>query len=145
MGLLSRLTGKTTPVKKATDDVLLLHGMLLMAGADGAIEDAEFETVEGFMATLPEFAGKEFSDLLEQANKIVRRHGSLKESVKALTELSTPAVRIKCYVLAADIAMSSGDVDENEDQLLETMQRILDVDDATATKVLEVLSLKYAK
>ncbi len=145
MGLLSKLTGKTTPTKKPTDDVLLIHAMLLMAGSDGAIEDAEFEMVEGFMATLPEFEGKEFSELLEQANKIVRRFGNLRESVKALTELSTPAVRTKCYVIAADIAMSSGDVDENEDQLLETMQRILNVDDDTATKVLEVLSLKYAK
>lgn len=145
MGLLSKLTGKTTPSKKPTDDVLLIHAMLLMAGADGAIEDGEFELVEGFMATLPEFEGKEFGDLLEQAQKIVRRFGNLRESVKALTDLSTPAVRTKCYVLAADIAMSSGDVDENEDALLETMQRILNVDDDTATKVLEVLSLKYAR
>ena len=112
MGLLSKLTGKTTPSKKPTDDVLLIHAMLLMAGADGAIEDGEFELVEGFMATLPEFEGKEFDQLLEQAQKIVRRFGNLRESVKALTDLSTPAVRTKCYVLAADIAMSSGDVDE---------------------------------
>ena len=48
-------------------------------------------------------------------------------------------------MLAADIALASGDVDENEDALLETMQRLLNVDDQTAQTVVWVLSLKYAK
>lgn len=145
MGLLSRLVGNVTPQKKATDDVLLLHGMLLMAGVDGTIESAEIETVEAYFATLPEFTGKDFGELLQQANKVVHRYGNLKESVKALGEISSGAVKRKLYVLAADLAMSSGDVDDAEDQLLETMQRLLDVDDGFATKVLEVLSAKYSK
>jgi tellurite resistance protein len=65
--------------------------------------------------------------------------------VKALADFSTPTVKRKAFVLAADIAMSSGDVDESEDELLTAMQRILGVDDATADKVLEVLSMKYAR
>lgn len=52
MGLLSRLTGMTS-TKKPTDDVLLVHAMLLMAGADGYIDDEEIATVEGFAMTLP--------------------------------------------------------------------------------------------
>jgi thioredoxin-like negative regulator of GroEL len=47
-------------------------------------------------------------------------------------------------VLAADIAMSSGDVDAAEEQLLEAMQRILNVQDDLARKILEVLQIKYA-
>jgi hypothetical protein len=41
--------------------------------------------------------------------------------------------------------MASGDVDENEDAMLEAMQRVLHVEDALATKILEVLTLKYAR
>ncbi|HVK75583.1 MAG TPA: hypothetical protein VM734_19770 [Kofleriaceae bacterium] len=41
--------------------------------------------------------------------------------------------------------MSSGDVDESEEELLEAMQRILGIDDALAQKSIEVLALKYAK
>jgi uncharacterized tellurite resistance protein B-like protein len=145
MGLLSRLTGAVTPTKKASDDVLLLHGMLLMAGADGTIEQGEIETVEAYFATLPEFQGKDFGDLYNEAVKVLRKFPSVKDSVKALGEITSPVIRKKLYVLAADIAMSSGDVDEQEDELLETMQRLLDVDDALATKVLEVLAVKYAK
>src|SRR5688572_29878832 len=57
MGLLSRLTSSVTPTKKATDDVLLLHTMMLMCGADGGFDDSEVETLEAFFATLPEFQG----------------------------------------------------------------------------------------
>jgi tellurite resistance protein len=48
-------------------------------------------------------------------------------------------------VLCADIALSSGDVDDKEDALLEKLQGVLGVDQSTAAKVIEVLSLKYAR
>jgi len=145
MGFLSRFTGGVAPQKQATDDVLLLHAMLLMAGAEGFISEPEIETVEAFFATLPEFQGKQFREVYEQAAKLVARYGNLKDSVKALGEIKSPAVKRKCYVLAADIALASGDVDEAEDQLLDTMMRVLDIDEAFASKVLEVLAVKYAK
>ena len=144
MGLLSKVATGVTVGKKATDDVLLLHGMMLMCSADGVLDASEMCTLEAFFNTLPEFDGKEFDDLLEQANKVVARFGSLQESVKAVAEIQSEAVRKKLYVLAADLAMSSGDVDESEDRMLEAFQRLLGVDDAMATKIIEVLTLKYA-
>ena len=144
MGLLSRLTGGTQPQKKATDDVLLIHGMLLMAGADGTIEEKEQSLVCALFETLPEFEGKDWDELVNQGEKIIARSGGLKESVRAVGELSTPALKKKLYVLAVDIAMSSGDIDEAEDALLETYQRLLGVDDAFAQEVIEILGIKYA-
>ena len=41
--------------------------------------------------------------------------------------------------------MSSGDVDEAEDAMLEAVQRVCEVQDSLATKILEVLTLKYAR
>jgi hypothetical protein len=76
---------------------------------------------------------------------VLKRFPSLKDSVKALGDLSTQTVKNKCYLLAADIAMASGDVDEAEDAMLEAMQRTLQVEDSLATKILEVLTLKYAR
>ena len=144
MGLLAKVASGSQPVKKATDDVLLLHGMLLMCSADGVMEGTEMATLEAFYNTLPEFDGKEFDDLLAQANKVVARFGNLKESVKAVAEIESEAVRKKLFVLSADIAMSSGDVDESEDRMLEAFQRLLNIDDATATAILEVIAMKYA-
>ncbi|OGQ87446.1 MAG: hypothetical protein A2289_26610 [Deltaproteobacteria bacterium RIFOXYA12_FULL_58_15] len=143
MGLLSKLTSDSTPTKKPGDDVLLLHGMMLMAGADGVIESKEISILEAFFNTLPEFKGKDFDELMSSAHRILTRYENIKESVKALADIADEAVRRKLFVLAADIAMSSGDVDEHEDELLEAMQQLLNVDDDTATKILEVLSMKY--
>lgn len=145
MGLLSKMLGGAMPVKKATDDVLLLHGMLLMCSADGVMEHGELDTLQAFYNTLPEFEGKDFDELLQQANKVVAKHGNLKESVKAVADISSEAVRKKLFVLAVDIAMSSGDVDEAEDRMLETFQRLLNIPDDLVQKTIEVMGLKYAK
>ncbi len=145
MGLLSRFTKNVTPPKKATDDSLLVHGMMLMCGADGSFDQEEVDTVQAYFSQLPEFEGKHFGQVYEDAVKIVRRYPSLADSVKALGELSSRNLKNKCYLLAADIAMSSGDVDENEDKMLEAMQRVLEVSDDLAEKILEILSIKYTK
>lgn len=144
MGLLSAFRGISS-AKKPADDVLLVHTMLLMAGADGYLDGAEAETVEAYFSQLPEFEGKVFGDVYAQARKLVSRYPNLRESVKALADFSSETVKKKAFVLAADIAMSSGEVDEAEDELLTAMQRILDIDDLTARKVLEVLTMKYAR
>ncbi len=143
MGLLSRLTGNK-PTKAPADDVLLIHGMLLMAGADGSIDAKEMSTVQAFIDVLPEFSGKDIGDLISQGQRVVSRAGSLKESVKALADLSTPALKKKLYTLAVDLAMSSGDIDDKEDQLLETYQRLLEIDDAFANNCIEVMAVKYS-
>jgi uncharacterized tellurite resistance protein B-like protein len=119
--------------------------MLLMAGADGDIDDSEIAVVRGFACTLPEFKDRNFGEIVGEAQKLVRRYGNLKESVNALSELSTPALKSKAYVLAADIALASGDVDEAEDELLTTMQRLLGIDDQTAQTIIWVLQRKYEK
>lgn len=144
MGLLSMFRSDV-PAKKASDDVLLLHTMLLMSGADGFLDQAEVEAVEAYFTQLPEFKGKQFQDVYAEAKKLVARYSNLRESVKSLSGFSSEKVRKKAFVLAADLAMASGDVSESEDELLTAMQRILEIDDGTVQKVLDVLSMKYAR
>lgn len=144
MGLFSRLTGKQV-AKSATDDVLLFHSMICMAAADGVLEAGETASVEAFFLSLPEFRGKEFGELLNQSNKLISKHGGVAESVRELAEIQSEAIRKKAFILAVDVALASGDVDQAEDQMLDAMQRVLNIDDALASKVIEVLSLKYAE
>ena len=144
MGLLSKLSGMVAPARKPTDDVYLTAGMLLMAGADGSLEAAELATVGTFATTLPEFKGKDFRRTVDEAIKAIRKCKSSEEAVGLLSGLSSANLKRKCYVLCADIALSSGDVDEKEDALLSRMQQVLGVDDATAARIIEVLSMKYA-
>jgi uncharacterized tellurite resistance protein B-like protein len=119
--------------------------MILMAGADGYFDEAEGETLEAYFCQLPEFADKDFEEVFSTARKMVSKYPNLKDSVKALSELSTPALKRKAFIIAADIAFASGDVDEAEDEMLTAMQRVMNVDEETSQKVLEVLSWKYTK
>lgn len=148
MGLLGKFLG-STPAKAPTDDVLLLHSIFCMAAADGSIEDSEDEMIRAYANTLPEFRdmdGNEFNKAMEASIKIAHKYNrDMKSSLVVLNEIKSEAVRKKAFVLAVDIAMSSGDVDESEEEMLEAMQRILKIDDALANKILEVISLKYVK
>jgi tellurite resistance protein len=148
MGLLGKFLG-TAPAKKPTDDVLLLHAIMCMAAADGHIDDAEDEMIRNYANTLPEFRdmdGQEFGKCFEASAKIAHKFNrDMKSSLQVLNEIQSDAVRKKAFVLAVDIAMSSGDVDESEEEMLEAMQRILRIDDDLAKKCIEVISLKYLK
>jgi len=148
MGLLGKFLGNA-PAKKPTDDVLLLHAIMCMAAADGTIEDAEDEMIRNYANTLPEFRdmdGQEFGKCFEASAKIAHKFNrDMKSSLQVLNEIQSDAVRKKAFVLAVDIAMSSGDVDENEEEMLEAMQRILKIDDDLARRCIEVIALKYVK
>lgn len=146
MGRLGKFLG-STPAKAPTDDVLLLHSIFCMAAADGSIADSEDELIRAYANTLPEFRdmdGNEFDKAMEASIKIAHKYNrDMKASLVVLGEIKSEAVRKKAFVLAVDIAMSSGDVDESEEEMLEAMQRILKIDDALANRILEVISLKY--
>src|SRR6185369_14462197 len=131
MGLFSKILG-TQPQKKASDDVLLLHSMMLMACADGVLEGAEAATLDAFINTLPEFREADFDEQMTQAKKLAGKFKDEKEAVRALSDISSEAVRKKAFILACDIALASGDIDEREEELRGAMQRVRNIDDGMA-------------
>ncbi len=146
MGLLSRLAG-LAPSKAPTDDVLLLHSMFVMACADGNFDDEEFAVIQSAANALPEFketSEQEFSNLVGESKKLLRKYENPQASVAALGQLSSPRLKQKAFLLAAEVALSSGDVDEEEDAMLESMQRVLGIDAGTAQNIVSVLALKYS-
>jgi hypothetical protein len=144
MGLLTRLAPGTANTKVG-DEVHLLHGLMVMAAADGVLEESEWNTLRAYWSTLPEFKNQNFETVMGQVQKVINRFGNVRESINSLAEIQSDAVRKKLFVLAADLAMSSGDVDANEDQMLDSLQRVLNISDSLATQVLQVLSMKYAR
>jgi hypothetical protein len=132
------------PDKKPTDDILLFHGMMLMIYGDGVMDANEQQTLISFLMTVPDFHGKDVNVLLEEGAKLVRRYPSVRESINALAELSNENLKKKCFVLAVDLALASGDVDKNEAEILEAMQRVMNIPDDFARATIGTLSTKYA-
>ena len=126
------------------DAALLLHGMMCVAGADGTFADAEIRIVEAYCSLLPELRQHAFDELMARAQAVVSRYGSIEESLSALDQLSSPALRKKLFVVAADVALSGGKLGPCEDNMLKALQRTLGVDDALRNKILDVLALKHA-
>jgi hypothetical protein len=143
MGLLGKIFGSTP--RKASDEQLLVYGMMLMIGADGDLQQEELATLNGFVITLPDFRGKDLREVFRGAQQALKGKKSVEDAVAALAGIESPAVKKKLYVVAADLALSSGDIDEGEEKLLEQMQKVLGIDDSLATKVVEVLALKYQR
>ena len=79
--------------------------------------------LESYFFSLPEFEGKNFQEVKDQCHKLLSRYPNLNESVKALADFTNNTIKRKAYVVAADIAMASGDVDEAEDKMLDAKQR----------------------
>jgi uncharacterized tellurite resistance protein B-like protein len=144
MSLVNKLLSANKVVRKSGDEVLLMLGVLLMQTADGAIEPSEMSLLESFVATLPEFRGKELGWLVDQAGKVAQQYPSFRKAVEALTGIESEATKRKCFILAVDMAFASGEIYEVEEQLLEDLQRVLAVPDDLVRQVLEVFAIKYA-
>ena len=146
MGLLAKLHG-TSSAKTEADDVLLLHALFCIAAADGSISDSEDALIRAYTNTLPEFRdmdGHAFDTAMNASVQIAQAYNrDMKASLVVLAEIKSDAVRNKAFVLAVDIAMSSGSVDEAEEEMLEAMHRILEIDDALAARIFEIVALKY--
>lgn len=140
---MSSILDRASAVAQA-DAALLLHGMMCVAGADGSFAEAEMRMVEGYFAQLPELRGRDFDSLMEKAQDIVERHATVIDSLRELAELSSPALKLKLFVVAADIALATDRIDARESAMLAALQSVLAIDDEQADKIMEVLSLKYA-
>jgi tellurite resistance protein len=145
MGLLSQLSQVEPTGRVATDEVLLLYGLITMASVDGRIDASESATLNGFLQQLPEFQGGNSDAVMAQAFELMRtRTHNGRPDISLLAALSTPALKRKLFALAVDLALSSGDVDVTEDALLEEMRQVLGIDEALAAKIIDVFVIKYA-
>ncbi len=128
---------------KVDDQQLLLEAMLCVAFADGDDQYEETQLVRAFAATLPEFKNADTYEIYEKAEKSVKLHGAL-HRVKELGSLSSPTLKEKAFLLAMDIALSSGEIDDGEEAVLSDMAQTLQISEETADRIASVLMMKYA-
>lgn len=145
MGLLSEVSGDTVPELKASDEALLIHAMMVMVSSDGVLDEHEAALLSAIAHTLPEFRepGK-WEAKYEEAYKTAQQYKSLEESLQALADIKSENVRKKAFSLCVDLAFASGDVTQSEDQILEGMQRVMEISDDEAKRIIEVVMMKYA-
>jgi tellurite resistance protein len=105
---------------KVDDQQLLLEAMLCISFADGDDQYEETSLVRAFAATLPEFKNADVYEVYEKAEKTVKLHGAMTRA-SGLSALSSDNLKHKAFLLAMDIALSSGEIDDGEEAVLAKM------------------------
>ncbi len=127
-----------------SDEQLMVLAMILIAGADGRFEKNELSSIAGMIDLLPDFKGKDADALIARGIELANRYESAIDAVEALAGIRSEAARKKCYLVAADVALSTRHVHEQENVLLDAMQQVLGIDEGLAYRIMEVLAIKYA-
>jgi tellurite resistance protein len=140
MGLFDKLKKS---VLRTEDEVLLTEAMLAVSLAEGDDQWEESQLVKAFLSTLPELKNKDVYEIYDKAERNVKLHGAMTR-VKELAKLGTPALRQKAFMLAMDIALSSGEIDDGEEAVLAAMQETLAIPDELVTRIADVLQIKYS-
>lgn len=113
-------------------------------------------TVDGVVD--PEEAGR-ISDLLATSRALRQAgdgsmHRLVDRAIALLTEYGLPAVLTGCakvipsdlrattFALATDLALADGRISDRERAFIDELQAVLQIDDATARKIVDVLSIK---
>jgi hypothetical protein len=117
-------------------------GFFRQAFADGDDQCEETSLVRAFANTRPELKNADAYEVYEKPEKAVKLHGALTR-VKELANLSSEALKNKAFLLAMDIALSSGEIDDGEEAVLGAMAETMHIPEDRQQKIAEVLMLKY--
>jgi tellurite resistance protein len=143
------------------DQVLLALGLTLISLADGTLDDEEEVLFDAFKKTLPDWRelsrSTEFSDALEdKIQEVISHYKTLGfnpkhnpqafalAAVDELAAITHPQARLRCFLLALDVAMASGGVSPNEDATLRRMAHTLTLSPQDIQPLIFTIATKYA-
>ena len=127
-----------------TDKEAVLAIWFLVVTADGTIAPEEEELViaaSDRMQLLRKQTIDQFNDMVEKIRDAVDK--TSRDAVFAAAVQAIPAdLREPVYALAADIVFADGAISPEENDCLRKIQEALEIPDALATKVVEVMRMK---
>ena len=145
MGLFDKAFGKKDEgALKLNEREALSAVCVLAVAADGVIEDAEVRRIITGLAEKKLFRGQRMEDLvrlLQDGAKNVQKRGAA-AVIEAAKQALSPELRETSFVMAADLVLADGEVDDKEKKFLEDFQKALGISDELALKIIEVVVMK---
>lgn len=144
MGLLDKVFGKESGAIKLSEPEAFAAVAVAAIASDGNISPEEIQRTVTDLSTIQLFRSYDLRDLANTLNKVaglLRRRGPAPviEAVKAALgqeHLET------AFFVAADLVLADGVVEAEEKKFLEELQRTLQIDEATALKIVDVVLIK---
>jgi uncharacterized membrane protein YebE (DUF533 family) len=110
----------------------LLQTLFVLGSVDGQVHPTEQRMIDALRMTVRELQGRKAPQHITRAELLAK-----------LSLLDELAARRQCYVLALEVALASGTVNEPEQRYLGELQRVLRLDDEFARHAREILGSKY--
>ncbi len=144
MGLFDKAFGKESGAVTLNKQEAYAAVAVAAVAADGDVSAEEIQRTAIDLATLRAFRKYTMRDLgstLETVAKLIKRRGPgpVLEAAKGVLQQGE---RESAFFVASDLILADGVVEKEEKEFLEELQRTLQVDDATALKIVEVVSIK---
>lgn len=144
MGLFDKVLGKEGGEIKLDKKEAFGAVAVAAVASDGEVSPEEVQRVAIDLMTLKAFRKADLRDLSNILNKVaglIKKRGIGPVLLAAKASLSTDELGAAFFV-AVDLVLADGLVEADEKKFLEELQRTIGMDDATATKIAEVVVIK---
>ncbi len=143
MGLFDKVFGGSQPEKLNAQEAFT--GILFATvAADGVISQEEMLSVVTILNRMKLYQGmneKQMRAVLDKVMNILKKQGAAPIIAAAKETLDAP-MKETAFAVAADLMLADGTVADEEKKLLEELQKALEIPDAQALKITEVLVIK---
>ncbi|MEX0582590.1 tellurite resistance TerB family protein [uncultured Sneathiella sp.] len=126
----------------------LISTMVIVSAADREMTDRELFTIGEIVRTLPVFADYEEEHLPDDAATCVdmlNGEQKLDEIIRKIRAVLPKKIYDTAYALACDVAVSDGQLSQEELRMLEMLRHGLDVDRLTAAAIERGSAVRYAR
>ena len=126
----------------------LISTMVIVSAADREMTDRELFTIGEIVRTLPVFADYEEDHLPDDATTCVdmlNGDQKLEEIISKIRAVLPKKIYDTAYALACDVAVSDGQLSQEELRMLEMLRHGLDVDRLTAAAIERGSAVRYAR
>ncbi|MEF2551662.1 tellurite resistance TerB family protein [Aurantimonas sp. A2-1-M11] len=126
----------------------LVHLMVSMAAADGAISDHELRELGAILDTLPVFEGFDrtrLSAISERCSRILEQEDGLETIIDNLKSALPEKLYETAYALAIEVAASDVHASQPELRFLEILRDALELDRLTAGAIEHSARVRYRR
>ena len=126
----------------------LISTMVIVSAADREMTDRELFTIGEIVRTLPVFADYEEEHLPDDAATCVdmlNGEQKLEEIIGKIRAVLPKKIYDTAYALACDVAVSDGQLSQEELRMLEMLRHGLDVDRLTAAAIERGSAVRYVR
>jgi tellurite resistance protein len=138
MGLLTTIVSAPPQFSNDTEHQPLLRTVRAMSFIDGKMEPAEQIVIEALMKTIPQL--RDLPIHLATPERVTRE-----QLLAELRKVSSDRLRNQLFVVAIEVALASGHVNEHEDRFAEQLRQALRIEEPYARQVIEVIAAKYGR